>query len=357
MIIKMESLNSNLWKTFLIKDIFETKKQGKKVQVPTGASVDKGKLIEGGKIPRITVTNVNNGIYGYYDCDEKEKNYRVYENFISVSFLGTVFYQPSKASLDMKVHCLKPLNFSLNVNIAHFLVTVIRKAIEERDYIDQLSSTVLPELEINLPIDTNGKLNIDYMENSVKKIRKKYEKIYKNLKNVAGIKPKKLDTTNWKSFQIEELFEVKKGSRLTKADMKEGNRRYIGASSFNNGITAFIGNNEHVHPGNTLTVCYNGSDIGRTFYQKEEFWATDDVNVLYPKFDMTDNIALFIAPMIKYVGGLHEYIDKWQIEDMKKDYILLPVNDDGTPDFIFMGNYIADIKKKCKKKLCQYQTM
>lgn len=351
----MENLNSNLWKTFLVKDLFVTKKQGKRIQVPTGASVDRSKLIVDGKIPRITVTNANNGIYGYYDCDEKEKNYRVYENFISVSFLGTVFYQPKKASLDMKVHCLKPLDFSLNENIAHFLVTVIRKAIEERDYIDQLSSTVLPELEINLPIDINGKLDIQYMENSVKRIRRKCKNSYKNLKNVAETNSKKLDTTKWKKFQIEELFDVKKGSRLTKADMKDGNRRYIGASSFNNGITAYISNSEHIHSGNTLTVCYNGSDIGRTFYQKEEFWATDDVNVLYPKFAMTENIALFIAPMIKYAGGQHEYTDKWQIEDMKKDYILLPINDDGTPDFIFMGKYITDMKKKCKMKLRRYQ--
>lgn len=351
----MENLNSNLWKPFLIKDLFETQKQGKRIQVPTGASVDRSKLMADGKIPRITVTNANNGIYGYYDCGENEKNYRVYENFISVSFLGTVFYQPGKASLDMKVHCLKPLGFSLNENIAHFLVTVIRKAIKERDYIDQLSSTILPEIEISLPIGIDGKLDIEYMENSVKRIRRKYKKIYNNLKNVAETNSKKLDTTKWGSFQIEELFDVKKGSRLTKADMKDGNRRYIGASSFNNGVTAYVSNCEHIHPGNTLTVCYNGSDIGRTFYQKEEFWATDDVNVLYPKFTMTENIALFIAPMIKYVGGRHEYTDKWQIEDMKKDYILLPVNRDGTPDFIFMGKYITDMKKKCKMKLSQYQ--
>ena len=63
----MENLNTNLWKTFLIKDLFETKKQGKRIQVPTGASVDKSKLIVDGKIPRITVTNANNRIYGYFD--------------------------------------------------------------------------------------------------------------------------------------------------------------------------------------------------------------------------------------------------------------------------------------------------
>ena len=88
-------------------------------------------------------------------------------------------------------------------------------------------------------------------------------------------------------------------------------------------ITNHIGNNEHIHPAGTLTVTYNGS-IGQTFYQEEEFWATDDVNVLYPKFAINKYTALFIAPLIKAVGKNYEYTDKWQIEDMKKAKFICP---------------------------------
>ena len=42
---------------------------------------------------------------------------------------------------------------------------------------------------------------------------------------------------------------------------------------------------------NKITVCYNGS-VGETFYQDQPFLASDDVNVLYPKFDMTKEIRL-----------------------------------------------------------------
>lgn len=53
---------------------------------------------------------------------------------------------------------------------------------------------------------------------------------------------KKIDIKDWQPFALESLFDVVKGSRLTKADMKEGNIRYIGATAFNNGITNYIGN-------------------------------------------------------------------------------------------------------------------
>ena len=96
----------------------------------------------------------------------------------------------------------------------------------------------------------------------------------------------------YKQFKIGELFEIKKGKRLTKADMIDGNINFIGATSVNNGITARISNDKYIHPSGTITVTYNGS-VGEAFYQIEPFWASDDVNVLYPKFQMNEKIALF----------------------------------------------------------------
>ena len=105
----------------------------------------------------------------------------------------------------------------------------------------------------------------------------------------------KIDTSDWKEFTIGRLFKVVKGTRLTKAHMTPGDIRFIGSSAMNNGCTAMVCNTENMHPANTITVCYNGS-VGETFYQDQPFLASDDVNVLYPKFDMSKEIALFIVP-------------------------------------------------------------
>ncbi len=144
----MKKIDTSKWKRFSVADIFETKKTGKRVQVPTGASVG-AKDLKKGNVPRITASHSNNGIVGYFNSCHK--NYRVYENFISVSFLGAVFYQKSKASLDIKVHCLKPKDCELNTYTAIFLVSVLKNEIGKISYDNQLSSTSILNLSFMLP--------------------------------------------------------------------------------------------------------------------------------------------------------------------------------------------------------------
>ena len=161
---------------------------------------------------------------------------------------------------------------------------------------------------------------------------------------------KKIDLQHWQPFTLETLFDIVKGSRLTKQDMKDGDIRYVGATAFNNGITNHIGNDENIHPAGTLTVCYNGS-IGQTYYQDKEFWATDDVNVLYPKFPMNKHIALFIAPLIKSVGRNYAYTDKWKMEDMKSSIVYLPIKENSQPDWAYMEQYMKTIEKQVRMSI------
>lgn len=337
----MKQIDTRQWKEFIIKDIFITEKEGKNCQVPTGAYIEKKSLLDG-NIPRITVMGTNNGICGYYANNIDDKNYRIYENFISVSFLGTVFYQKEQASLDMKVHCLKPINIELNEYTGLFLVTAIGKSLKTSTYSDQISSKVLAGLSIKLPVDETGNPDFSYMELYMKNLEFAVSTSLTDLQSakksdISGT----LDISSWKLFQISELFNVQKGKRLTKADMKDGKIRFIGASAINNGITAYISNDEHLHPENTITLSYNGS-IGEAFYQDEMFWASDDVNVLYPKFKMNREMAFFIIPLLKTAGKRYAFIDKWKKEDMEKSEIPLPVDKDGNPDYKYMENYIVN---------------
>lgn len=118
----------------------------------------------------------------------------------------------------------------------------------------------------------------------------------------------------------------------------------------NNGCTAMVGNTENMHPANTITVCYNGS-VGETFYQDQPFLASDDVNVLYPKFDMTKEIALFIAPLIKSVSARYNYVDKWKQEEMIAGAIKLPVDLSGEPDWAYMDEYMSAVMRESEASL------
>jgi len=150
-----------------------------------------------------------------------------------------------------------------------------------------------------------------------------------------------MNTTTWKSFRYDEIFDIKKGKRLTKADMIEGDVNYIGATDSNNGITAKISNDTHIHSENTITVSYNGS-IAEAFYQSKPFWATDDVNVLYPKFILTPEIALFLCTIINKEKYRFNYGRKWDKEMMQQSIIKLPVNSYNKPDWQWIEDYVKN---------------
>ena len=46
----------------------------------------------------------------------------------------------------------------------------------------------------------------------------------------------------WKAFILSDIFTISAGKRLTKANMKQGVRPFIGATDSNNGITAWVEN-------------------------------------------------------------------------------------------------------------------
>ena len=162
-----------------------------------------------------------------------------------------------------------------------------------------------------------------------------------------------MDTSTWKWFRYDEIFDIRKGKRLTKENMTEGSIRYIGAIDSNNGLSAYIGNDSQLHQGNTISVSYNGS-IGFAFYQEKEFWATDDVNVLYPKFLLNRYIAMFLCHLIEREQYRFCYGRKWDLEAMNKSKIKLPVTQEGTPDWKYMEDFVKDqiipqLPKKAQK--------
>lgn len=150
----------------------------------------------------------------------------------------------------------------------------------------------------------------------------------------------------WREFEIQKLFDVKKGKRLTKANMRPGPVRFIGAIDSNNGVSCFV--DKAIHEGGTLTVNYNGNGVAEAFYQAEPFWASDDVNVLYPKFVMSPAIGLFIATVIRQEKYRFSYGRKWHLERMRTSTIHLPATLTGEPDLAFMETYMQTLPYSSK---------
>jgi hypothetical protein len=124
--------------------------------------------------------------------------------------------------------------------------------------------------------------------------------------------------------------------------MTKGQTPFIGAIDNNNGVTSYVAQ-PPLHPAGTITVNYNGAGVAEAFFQSVPYRASDDVNVLYPKFEMTPKVAMFIATVIRLEKYRFSYGRKWHLERMLKSEIRLPVLKDGTLDSAFMENYISGL--------------
>lgn len=162
-------------------------------------------------------------------------------------------------------------------------------------------------------------------------------------KNRVSVDIPELQTSSWKHFRLEKLFEIKKGKRIVNSQTKPGSTPLIRPLSHSNGYASFIGEKPN-HRGNTITVNYNSQGgVAYAFYQPVDFFATDDVNVLYPRFELNSEIALFIVTLIKNERYRFNYGRKWHLERMKQSLIKLPVTSSDEPDWEFMENYIKSL--------------
>lgn len=155
--------------------------------------------------------------------------------------------------------------------------------------------------------------------------------------------PPALNVALWRPVQLQDIFDLRKGKRITKLNILSGETPFISALDNNNGLRQFI-QGAPLHPANVLTVNYNGNGVAEAFYQPRPFIASDDVNVLYPRFEGLSALsALFFCAVIRLEKYRFSYGRKWNLERMKEAVIRIPLTDDGSPDIAFMERYMSTL--------------
>lgn len=181
-----------------------------------------------------------------------------------------------------------------------------------------------------------------------------------------------MDTSSWKWFRYDEIFDIKHGFYNKKPeDNPEGDIPFIGATDSNNGVTSHSdldtiaitaktgdGNNapieEKIFPANCITVSNDGS-VGYAFYQNKEFTCSHSVNPLYIKSHvLNEYIALFLCSIIEKERFRWAYGRKWRPIRMPSSMIKLPVTPEGSPDWQYMETFVKDtiipqLPKKAQK--------
>ena len=172
-----------------------------------------------------------------------------------------------------------------------------------------------------------------------------------------------LDEKEWKRIPINSVFVIGHGFYNKKPPMSsEGEVPFIGASGINNGVTGFctmqaVEDNSKVGYGpnepierklfdkGSICVVNNGSAIGYSYYQPKQFTCTHDVNPLTLRdHEMNEDEALFLSQMIRKQGVCFIYARKWRPSRMVRSQFLLPVDDDGKPDYGYMAQYASEMR-------------
>lgn len=351
-------------KEFLIQDVFETQPFRKTVQVPTGATVPASRLTPG-HTPRITATNSNNGIGGYYK-DIDDKKYRCFENCISVSFLGNVFHHPYRASFDMKIHCLKPINHELKSQEAQFLIPLIRKEMLGNNYFNQTSSTDLPKMVISLPVIphsdpthvyTPSDIDWPYMERYIVELEKECIAALDKHLAAMGLDDCKLTPEEeeaiaahpcYAEFSVGEVFVQvkpkckKKGFDKKKDTSHSPNSEFciplINAKLGDNGIMYFGRECDWDTQSMCIDVVQNGQiSTGKVYAQPQPTGVLGDAYLLKPvREDMCEEILIYLAVCLeKITRPRFSYDDKAYWSQVRNCKLSLPVVPYPNPNYVY----------------------
>jgi len=333
-------------------------------EIGTGTLLSGNELTEG-KIPRISAKSDNNGILGYYDTLENS-NARHFDNFITVNFFGTdggIFYNPYKASVEMKVHTLKIPNHNYNRYTGSFIAGALRQNLKGFDYGSQLSSSKLKNLDFKIQLPTkNGKIDFDFMERFVAEIENEQILKLENYLSEIGLKDYQLTeqekealknyaNLSWDIFNLENLFgKSTRGRRLKSADRISGALPFITAGETDEGMSAFIDNDVTVFSANTTTIDMFGSAKYRNF----KYGGDDHIAVVHtdklPKY-----ASVFVTSAIhkSSYNGQFNYGKNFYPKDADALDISLPVKDN-KPDYETMETVISAIHKLVIKDVVLY---
>lgn len=359
-------LTDREWKSFLFPEIFIIK-GGFYNKKPTEDA--------NGIIPFIGATDSNNGITQFNtveninntsktgDDKNADLNAKIFDgNCIVVTNNGSVgyaYYQKHPFTCSHDVNPLYLKDVELTEELAHFLIGAIEKQRVCFAYVRKWRPKRMRKSSILLPIDKKGKPDYEFMKAYVHEMRENKLNEYKKFANrqIKEIgkynKIKHLEEMEWKPFFIKDIFEsLKRGKRIVEKDHIEGLTALVSSYGKNNGVTNFIGNKDKVKfYYDCLSIANGGSSAGKSFYHPYTFIASDHVTMCWNK-ELTSYQYLFLSTAITK-ALMEKYSFSREISDPRiaREKIMLPVTENGAPDFEYMEQYTKNL---LIKKYSQY---
>ncbi|EIJ71443.1 restriction endonuclease subunit S [Pasteurella bettyae] len=347
----MNKLNISGWKEFVIGKLFEIKR-------PDSRSI---KQYEDGSVPFVSSGNFNNGIDKFVTPFSDECLDR--GNCITISPVdGSCFYQPTdflgRGGGGSSIILL--YNDNLNEKNGMFISTILRKTLSRLyEYNDMGSSNSIKQEKIKLPATANNQPDWEYMENYIKRLYFIKRGGISTVVNYVG-KPttKRVDITKWGTFQIGELFEIKKPEVIHSKNVQECNLQnesdsipYVVRTKFNNGIKCNIIKTSEMQPTISGVISF-GAENTVFFYQEKEFVSGRDIYYIDTSY-LSKNTCLFLVACLNTITHKYSYNNGLFPDLLRKENISLPITNQNTPDWKYMEDYISCLFQQQNNSLQQ----
>ncbi len=213
---------------------------------------------------------------------------------------------------------------------------------------------------ILLPIICEGQPNWQFMEDYIKQEQKVqaqqvidyYERKLVELSgDVVG-----LDKVKWKEFLLSDLFDFKRGNQNNMAKTQEGGLPLVSAKKFDNGVKAFISDNEKtLFEGNMLTLNNDGDGgVGIAYYQPSKVALDTHVTALIPKMDLDKFALLFISRSITEQREKFSHGYSLNNNRLLAQKIMLPAEKNGNPDFQYMSDFVKKLELDKVQEVLEY---
>lgn len=347
----MEKLSEKEWKHFRMPEIFGLIQRGKRLKNADHVP---------GIVPYVSSTANNNGVDDYI---EATPGTRVFGDCISLAnsgSVGTAFYEPFEYVASDHVTALKTEGMSKYVYL--FLIATIEKQGSNFNFNREINDARIKNMQIMLPVDDAGEPDYAYMAEYVQQKRAamldKYHKYVEariaELRELVEIPM--LDEKEWDEFFIGDLFEVSRPKSRNKDDYDFGNTPFVASGALNNGVMKCCDakQDEQLDAGNCITV----SPVdGSTFYQPMDFLGRGGAgsSILMLRSDWLNlYLGQFIARTVRQTCSKYTYGHMGNKDSIKRERIMLPIDDSGKPDYEYMEQYAKNMMLRKYKQYLEF---
>lgn len=326
------------WKAFCFTEVFTEIQRGKRLKKADHRD---------GQTPYVSSTSLNNGVDGFIGNDGGVRRFDDCLTLANSGSVGCAFYH--QYTFVASDHVTKLKRDGLDKYAYLFMIPIINRLSEKYSFNREINDERIKREKLLLPATDKGEIDFAFMSAFMKDIERNIlNTTLKVFNERVSVNKYKMGGVNWKNFLLCDLFPTLvagKSKGLNHIEKSDSGISYLGATNQNNGVLCFVCRDKStIQKGNCIAFIRNGEgSMGYSVYKAEDFIATSDMTLGYNDH-LNRYTGTFITTIADRVRGKYNFGYKRSANRLSKEIITLPVDNNGSPDWEYMENYMRNIE-------------